>query len=125
MLEEIIMTRSFNCELIIFAANEGGTLMAANSIYNMHRFGWDHYLLIVSSEAQCKRLRDTPLQISCAWTSFLQVRIRNLLKPRLNCEEPIETPIEFQGAYGTETPIETPIECEDPIETPIEFQGAC
>lgn len=66
------MTRSYNCELIVFAANEGGTLMAANSIYNMHRFGWDHYLLIVSSEAQCKKLRESPLQISCAWTTFLK-----------------------------------------------------
>jgi len=72
VLEEIIMTRSYNCELIVFAANEGGTLMAANSIYNMHRFGWDHYLLIVSSEAQCKKLRESPLQISCAWTTFLK-----------------------------------------------------
>jgi hypothetical protein len=66
------MTRSYNCELIVFAANEGGTLMAANSIYNMHRFGWDHYVLIVSSEAQCKKLRESPLQISCAWTTFLK-----------------------------------------------------
>ena len=49
MIDEVIRTRSYNCELIIFTTNEGGTLMAANSIYNMHRFGWDHYIVIGTS----------------------------------------------------------------------------
>ncbi|KAK3276617.1 hypothetical protein CYMTET_15323, partial [Cymbomonas tetramitiformis] len=46
VMAQVVRTRSFNCEIIILATNEGGTLMSANSVFNFRRVGIEHYILI-------------------------------------------------------------------------------
>ena len=50
---------------------KGGEQSALNAILNLRKVGIDHYILLVQNEQHCKRLREGPLRISCAWTSLL------------------------------------------------------
>jgi len=71
--KKMVAARSYNCELIIIAANEGGTLMAANTILNFHRLGIDHYILLVRTQEHCTRLTQLQdIEISCAWSTYMK-----------------------------------------------------
>ena len=71
VLKELGRVRSFKKEIVIIMVNEGGEKSALNAILNLRRVGIDHYILLVQNEEHCRRLREGPHKVSCAWTSFL------------------------------------------------------
>lgn len=71
VIKELGRVRSFKKEIVIIMVNEGGEKSALNAILNLRRVGIDHYILLVQNEEHCRRLREGPHKVSCAWTSFL------------------------------------------------------
>jgi len=75
-LKEMLEARSFKGELIMLTTDAERLELSANFINMLvHRWGFDHYILIGLNEASCVNLRDSDAvyshQISCAWSNFL------------------------------------------------------
>ena len=70
--------RSFRKEIILFVSNRGGNHLAANTVANLRKLGFEHYILITNTAETCHDLLKGPWGVDCGWTSFLRNRAKQM-----------------------------------------------
>ena len=79
--------RSFRKEIILFVSNRGGNHLAANTVANLRKLGFEHYILITNTAETCYDLLKGPWGVDCGWTSFLQNRAKQMGTFQVTAEE--------------------------------------
>ena len=79
--------RSFRKEIILFVSNRGGNHLAANTVANLRKLGFEHYILITNTAETCYDLLKGPWGVDCGWTSFLQSRAKQMGTFQVTAEE--------------------------------------
>ena len=79
--------RSFRKEIILFVSNRGGNHLAANTVANLRKLGFEHYILITNTAETCYDLLKGPWGVDCGWTSFLQNRAKKMGTFQVTAEE--------------------------------------
>ena len=79
--------RSFRKEIILFVSNRGGNHLAANTVANLRKLGFEHYILSTNTAETCYDLLKGPWGVDCGWTSFLQNRAKQMGTFQVTAEE--------------------------------------
>ena len=79
--------RSFRKEIILFVTNRGGNHLAANTVANLRKLGFEHYILITNTAETCYDLLKGPWGVDCGWTSFLKTRAKQMGTFQVSAEE--------------------------------------
>lgn len=86
-LKVVAERRSFRKEIILFVSNRGGNHLAANTVANLRKLGFEHYILITNTAETCYDLLKGPWGVDCGWTSFLQNRAKQMGTFQVTAEE--------------------------------------